>query len=124
MPLHWTICKAERLVIAVARGDVSSRELFEYMTELQEASAFAYSKIFDASAASDSIGDDTLRSLAGMVQQHAALRPVGPIAVVVANDEIQAKAEVYASVAVGRPIRIFRDQEEARRWIKSFGSTH
>ena len=55
------------------------------------------------------------------MRDHAARETLGPFAVVADNEAAYASAMVYVDAAQGidRPIRIFREQHDARRWLDS-----
>src|SRR5690348_2574790 len=87
MPLRWTISEERRLVVATAEGEVTSRDLTDYMAALQDARAFPYAKLFDVTRLANAIEDRTLRGLGDMVHRHGAMDRLGPIAIVVSTEE-------------------------------------
>jgi hypothetical protein len=67
------------------------------------------------------IADGMLKGFAATVRRHATAGPIGPIAIVAASDDAFHQAQVFAEAAtVERPIKIFREQHEARRWLNAF----
>jgi hypothetical protein len=52
---------------------------------------------------------------------NSAIACCGPIAIVATTDDAYFQAAAYADLArVDRPLRIFRELHEARRWLDSF----
>jgi hypothetical protein len=78
----------------------------------------AYRKIFEIGAASMAVTEDSLKSLGQRVVLYAQHGQVGPVAIVAGSDESFAQAQVFAQAATaGRPLQIFREIHEARRWL-------
>jgi hypothetical protein len=120
MPLSWTISHPQRLVIAVARDEVALHEFGAYIEAVQPVGS--YRKLFVVSGMSTVFDTALMQSVGRAVRDHAAREPIGPIAIVADNAAAQASAMVYADSVSGleRPIRIFREQHEARRWLDTF----
>jgi len=119
MPLSWTISHPQRLVIAVARGEVAPHEFGAYIEAMQPVGR--YRKMFVVSGMSTVFDTALMQSVGRAVRDHAAREAIGPIAIVADNETAYASAMVYADTVRGleRPIRIFREQHEARRWLDS-----
>jgi len=121
MPLHWTLSHPQRLVIAIAKGEVQPQEVEKYLTDMFAQGGAPYRKMFDVSQTQSAFDDSVLKGFAETVRRHAAAGPIGPIAIVAANDKSFRQAAVFAEAAtVDRPIKIFREQHEARRWLNAF----
>lgn len=62
-----------------------------------------------------------MRSVGNAARDQAQRERLGPIAIVADNGAAYASAMVYVDAARGidRPIRIFREQHEARPWLDS-----
>jgi 16S rRNA C1402 (ribose-2'-O) methylase RsmI len=120
MPLSWTISHPQRLVIAVARDAVAPHEFGTYLEAMQPIGG--YRKMFVVSGISTVFDTALMQSVGRAVRDHAAREALGPIAIVVDNAAAHASAMVYADAVQGlqRPIRIFREQHEARRWLDGF----
>ena len=120
MPLSWTISHPQRLVIALARGDVAPHEFGAYIEAMQPVGG--YRKLFVVSGLSTVFDTALMRSVGNAARDQAQREKIGPIAIVAENEAAYASALVYAEAAQGidRPIRIFREQHEARRWLDSF----
>ena len=120
MPLSWTISHPQRLVIAVARDEVAPHEFGAYLEAMQPVGGYA--KMFVVSGMSPVFDTALMQSVGRAVRDHAVREPLGPIAIVADNEAAYASAMVYADTVRGlqRPIRIFREQHEARHWLDSF----
>ena len=120
MPLHWTVSHPHRLVIAIAKGEVRAEEVEKYLEDMFAQGA-PYRKMFDVSQTETAFDETVLKGFAEWVRRHAVHGPLGPIAIVAASDESLRQAGVFAEAAtVDRPIKIFREQHEARRWLNAF----
>jgi hypothetical protein len=120
MPLSWTISHPQRLVIALARGDVAPHEFGAYLEAMQPVGG--YRRMFVVSGMSTVFDQALMKSLGRAARDHAEREKIGPIAIVADNEAAYASALLYAEAAQGidRPIRIFREQHEARHWLDSF----
>ena len=120
MPLSWTISHPQRLVIALARGDVAPHEFGDYLEAMQPVGG--YRRVFVVRGMSTGCDPALMQSVGRAARDHAEREKIGPIAIVADNEAAYASALVYAEAAQGidRPIRIFREQHEARRWLDSF----
>ncbi|SKA30924.1 hypothetical protein SAMN02745126_05051 [Enhydrobacter aerosaccus] len=121
MPLHSTFSHPLRLVITVAKGDVLPREMLDYLGRLDASGARPYRKIFDVTALEMPITSEAIRNLASIVRAREAEGPVGPVAIVVGTDSAYRKAQLFVREAtMKRPIKVFREQHQARKWLDSF----
>jgi len=121
MPLHWSVSHPHRLVIAIAKGEVQAKEVERYLEDIFAQGGGPYRKMFDVSQTETAFDESVLKGFAEWVRRHALHGPLGPIAIVAASDETFRQAGVFAEAAtVDRPIKIFREQHEARRWLNAF----
>lgn len=118
MPINLTISHADKLVVAVADGEIDRAEIDEYLTALIAAGAMSYRKLFDISFAPLSLGVAELRALG---KRSADAGPTGPLAIVVGSNLAREMAAIFESqAAADRPLRIFDDLPTAREWLDSF----
>jgi hypothetical protein len=118
MPVHWTISHPTRLVIAVAKDEVTVGDIERYFAGVTDEGAMAYRKIFEIGAAPMVVSDEELKRLGQRVMLYAQHGQVGPVALVAGSDESHAQAQVFAAAATaGRPLQIFREIHAARRWL-------
>lgn len=120
MPLHWTIDSKERLVVAVAEGEVTRDEVQAYLDAVTGAKALAYRKLFDASRGETTMGPEEMMALGVMFRSFHARGEVGPLAIVVPDGKVELVSRVLGILAAAeRPMRVFRESEPARRWIEN-----
>jgi len=121
MPLHHTISHSKRLVVALAKGACSRADIERYFTEVSSEGGGPYGKIFDVTQAEFTLSREDVQVLAGRIGEIARLGlPMGPVAIVASNDESRALARLFARNAPAeRPISIFSEHHEARKWIES-----
>lgn len=109
MPLSWTISHPQRLLIAVAKGEVAPHEFGAYLAAVERESAAAYRKMFEVTGLTGGLDATRLQSVGRAVEEHARRSAIGPIAIVATTDEAFVAAMVYAeAAAVDRPLQIPR----------------
>ena len=70
-----------------------------------------------------SFSEDSVVALANLVRQREQESEVGPIAVIAQDDATFDQACQFARVAeLVRPIRVFREWHEGRRWIDAISA--
>ena len=122
MPVHWTISHANRLVLAVAKGDVDAADIEAYFREVNNEGGMSYAKIFDMTSAPSIISDENIQTLGGLIQSYAMVGKIGPVAIVARSDESFRQAQVFATAAqADRLLQIFREQHEASKWLNELG---
>ena len=120
MPLQWTISHPLRLVVAVAKGDVRPQDIIGFLTSIDAAQARTYGKIFGVADLLTIFTEEDVRNLASLVRTREEESEVGPIAIVASDRRSLRQAQLFAEVArIVRPIRVFREWHEARRWVES-----
>jgi hypothetical protein len=118
MPVHWTISHPQRLVVAVAKEQVTVSDIEQYFAGVTAAGAMAYAKIFEITHTPMSLSEENLKALGQRVMLYAQHGQVGPLAIVAATDESYAQARTFASAAIARrPLQIFREMHAARQWL-------
>ncbi|MCX7361323.1 MAG: hypothetical protein NTV97_05560 [Alphaproteobacteria bacterium] len=118
MPVHWTISHPSRLVVAVAKDEVTVADIEQYFAGVTDGGAMSYRKIFEITHTPDALNEDNLKALGQRVIFYAQHGQVGPVAIVAASDESYEQAEIFAAAArVSRPLMIFRELHVARRWL-------
>lgn len=118
MPVHWTVSHPNRLVVAVAKDDVTPADIERYFAGITADGAMAYAKIFEITHTPMALSEANLRALGERVIYYAQHGQMGPVAIVAASDESYAQAEIFAAAAqVRRPLRIFRELHAARAWL-------
>lgn len=118
MPVHWTVSHPQRLVVAVAKDQVTVADIEQYFAGVTAEGGMSYRKIFEITHTPNALSDENLRALGQRVIFYAQHGQVGPVAIVAASDESYAQARVFAEAAkVSRPLQIFRELHAARQWL-------
>src|SRR6266850_2810359 len=118
MPVHWTVSHPQRLVVAVAKDEVTVADIEQYFAGVTADGAMAYRKIFEITHTPNALSDENLKALGQRVVFYAQHGQIGPVAIVAASDESYAQARVFAGAAqVRRPLQIFRELHAARQWL-------
>src|SRR5262245_22611148 len=120
MPVHWTVSHPQRLVVAVAKGDVTVSDIEQYFAGVTAEGGMSYRKIFEITHTPHALTQENLRVLGQRVVFYAQHGQIGPVAIVAASDESFTQAQVFAEAAkVSRPLQIFREMHIARQWLDS-----
>jgi len=119
MPVHWTVSHPQRLVVAVAKDQVTVADIEQYFAGVTADGAMAYRKIFEITHTPMALSEENLKALGQRVVFYAQHGQIGPVAIVAASDESFAQAQTFASSSspVRRPLAIFRELHAARQWL-------
>jgi hypothetical protein len=118
MPVHWTVSHPNRLVVAIAKDDVTPADIERYFAGITADGAMAYAKIFEITHTPAVLSEENLKALGERVIYYAKHGQIGPVAIVAASDESFSRAKVFAAAAkVPRPLAIFRELHAAREWL-------
>jgi len=118
MPLQWTIDPKQRLVTAVADGDVTRADFDAFLDAVKAANAYPYRKLFDGLRGETRMGPDELLALGARMRASHETGPIGPLAAVIPDEKADLVARVLGILATAkRPMRVFRQIAPARRWI-------
>lgn len=118
MPIQLEIFHPDRIVIAVARGNVTLQDYGELLSEIVKAGVIHYRKIIDSTGAdSDALTIDVLIK-SDELTRNLKDRPRGPLALVVdrARGDM---ARAFQERSTDRPIGVFGSIDEARAWLRS-----
>jgi hypothetical protein len=120
MSIEWTINHSKRLVVAVCNGEVSRREIEEYLDKVVISDALPYAKIFDTTEATMALDDEDMMALGARIRAYDGLSSMGPLALVASSPESHDRARQFATLgAANRPIRIFSTVGPAQRWLEA-----
>jgi biotin carboxylase len=123
MPLKWRISDPRRLVLAWAEGELARGDLLAFVAAIDRQDARSYPKILDVSRVTTVFPTDRLEALAHIARVREATSAVGAIAIVAGAGVARPQAELFAeSGQFVRPIRVFGEHHEARRWIRDLTS--
>jgi hypothetical protein len=118
MPIVWGVDHGARMVVATAEGVLRKSDFEDYLDGLSGAAVFCLRKMFDMGQASLDLSEADMMTIGALIRDHVGAGPAGPVAVVAAADEPYGQAKRLASlVAVGRPLKVFREASAAREWL-------
>jgi hypothetical protein len=118
MPLYWTIDSRERLMTAVADGDVRKDDALAYLNAMMGARACAYRRLFDGTHGEPLMSAEDIMELAVEVRRAQALVAPGPLAIVMPRERFEQFARLLGVLAVPRrPLQFFIDPKAGRAWL-------
>ena len=118
MPLHMDIVPIQRLVVIVARGEVTADDLANNVKELIAANVAHYAKIIDVSTSRWVLTAEQIDAIAETLRGDPNSDVRGPVAFIV-RPEDEGFAQVFSKVTEGdRPVRLFHSLHQARRWLE------
>src|SRR4051812_17774142 len=117
MPVFWTIDSKQQLVVVTAEGDVTRADAEEYLDVVEGGGALAYRKLYDGRGGTVVMSRDEMMAIAARFRSYHH-RPVGALAIVLPHDKAEPVARVLGVLAsADRPMRLFINLAQARRWI-------
>ena len=117
MPVYWTIDSKQKLVVVTAEGDVSHADAEDYLDVIEGGGALAYRKLYDGRDGNVVMSHDEMMAIAARFRGYHH-RPVGALAIVLPHDKAEPVARVLGVLAAAdRPMRLFINLAQARRWI-------
>ena len=118
MPLHMDIVPIQRLVVIVARGEVTADDLANNVKELIAAKVAHYAKIIDVSASHWVLTKEQIDAIAKTLRGDPNSDMRGPVAFIV-RPEDEGFAHAFAGITEGdRPVKLFHSLHQARRWLE------
>jgi hypothetical protein len=118
MALHVDISPLHRLVVIVARGQITAEEIAGAKRQIVEAEVRAYAKIIDVSQGRSDLTREQVQKVADMARGSPAEATRGPVAFVIDPHRIDF-AHIFADITKGeRPIQLFHSLHEARAWLE------
>jgi len=120
--MSWCISHPSRLVIAVAKGELAPLEMMEFVTSIDSANARPYRKMVDVTGVTALFSAEKIHRFAGLIRRREDESEVGPIGVVAGSPNVHRQAVLFAKQAQRyRPIRVFHEQHDARKWLDAIG---
>jgi hypothetical protein len=117
MPVYWTIDSKQQLVVVTAEGDVTRADAEEYLDVIEGGGALGYRKLYDGRDGNVVMNHDEMMAIAARFRSYHH-RPVGALAIVLPHDKAEPVARVLGVLASAeRPMRLFINLGQARRWI-------
>jgi len=118
MPLKWTIDHAQRMVRIAAQGEVTLKQVEEYLDAIVVADAMSYGKLFDCTQMVTHATDDEMMELGARMRAYDGVMKSGPLCLVVATPEMLNYTRRYINLAqVDRPTQICKTVAEAEAWL-------
>lgn len=117
MPLGWTRSDGFGILTVVGQGDVSRRDIEDYLNATVREGTKAHAKLVDVTAANLNLDRDDLESVARTLLEYGVGGGAGPVALVV-QGALNIDMAVLLKQRVGpRPFRIFTNPLDARGWL-------
>ena len=117
MPIHLEISRLHRLLVIVARGQVTSDEVRDLVRQMVDNDVRHFGKIIDVSGSNIEMSREQVEAMAVMLRAEKGAATRGPIAFVI-HPERQGFADLFADATrTDRPVRLFRSLHDARRWL-------
>lgn len=124
MPIHLEIYHPDRIVVGVARGEITLAEFGGFVRDLAQAGVIHYRKIIDVTAAkSSTVGKDELLAADAQLRELNRKGPRGPLALVTDGNRGELAQVFKALAADDRPVEVFRSIHAARKWLAQFPVT-
>jgi len=121
MPIHLEIFHPDRIVVGVARGEITLAEFGGFVRDLAQAGVMHYRKIIDVTAAKSSTVDkEALLAADAQLRELNRKGPRGPLALVADPNRGELAQTFKALAAEDRPVEVFRSLHEARKWLAKF----
>jgi hypothetical protein len=118
VPVTWSINHTDRIVLGAAEGNVSLKDLEEYLSAIAAAGGLPYRKLFDTTyVAPGSLRLSELRAFSSRILGLAKEGTIGPIAIVVGSALEHEMAELFSQADAGRAIAIFSEVSKAQQWL-------
>ncbi len=118
MPIYLEISRLNRLLVIVARGQVTPDDVRDLVQQMVDNDVRHFSKIIDVSGSSIDMGREQVEAMAMALRAEKGAAARGPIAFVIHPDR-EGFADLFADVTkADRPVRLFRSLHDARRWLR------
>ncbi len=118
MPVHWKIDSRKRLLTVVAEGEVTRADADAFLDVLESGGLVSYRKLFDGMAGESAMTPEDLMAIGVRIRTGHQGGSVGALAVALTSEKAQLVSRVLGIMASAkRPMRLFDNVEDARRWI-------
>lgn len=119
MPVIIEVFHPDRLLVGVARGNITAAEYAKFLADVIQGGLLHYRKIIDVTGAdSSTIGTEELLAFDERFKQYSRDRR-GPLAIVADPQRGEMAAAFKATTSADRPVEVFRSIREARQWLLS-----
>jgi hypothetical protein len=118
MPIQLETFPPDRIVIGIARGNVTLEQYQQFLAEIVQKNLLHYRKIIDVtSASSTTMNIDHLMALEKRLSEFDDKRSRGPLAIVVEPGRLDRAKMFTAMTSKARPVEAFTSLREARQWL-------
>ena len=117
MPITLNTSPMDRLLIAVASGEFTLRDLAAFFGEIIEAGILDYRKIIDVAAATPVLSENDMKIFSDLVRTIGAKGHRGAMAIVAGTSTAPFAERVRMLGDRDRPIQVFRSIHAARAWL-------
>ena len=118
MPLHMDISPLHRLVVVVARGQVTAVDIAAVKQQIADANARSFAKIIDVSQGRSELTLEQVQQVADLLNGAPGEASRGPVAFVIDPERVDFPTK-FADLTQGeRPIQLFHSLHEARVWLE------
>jgi hypothetical protein len=122
VPLEIKVDHERRLVEVQAIGEITPRELLDYLHRIVVEEAIPYQKLFDASRSTFNFTDEEVMEAAAWLSAYRAANR-GAVALIARSDETVAMMRRYMNLAGDSPpARLFSSVARARRWLDTMAA--
>ena len=118
MPIHLEISDLDRLVIAVALGEITPDDITEVAREFVKTGRQHYGKIIDTTAGSAIMDESRLAAIAAFMRADPRAGARGPLAFVVDPKRGEIAQKFAEMTADERPVKVFHSLRAARAWVR------
>lgn len=120
MPILSKVDHEKREIWSLAVGPINRSDAEAHLLRMKEWDSLGYREFFDARGTGPDLDTQDLRSIVEMLRELSAGKSLGRTAVLVSNDVGFQAASKFAELSEGLlPVRVFRDEEEARAWLNA-----
>lgn len=118
MPIYYKIDETRQRIYSRCEGIVTYDDLRNHIEAESGLPTASFSEIFDCSDSTTNITSDEIRLLASQRKEVANRQKPAPVAVVAKNDKFFGMLRMYDILTQQiRPIRVFRNNQEAEKWL-------
>jgi len=118
MPIHLDISDLDRLVIAVALGEVTGDDIADVAREFLKTGRQHYGKIIDTTAGSSPVDENKMAAIAAFMRADPKAGSRGPLAFVVDPKRGEQAMKFAEMTASERPVKVFNNLRAARAWVR------
>jgi hypothetical protein len=119
--ITYSISHEEKLVFIQVQREAVPGDVQNALLAIRAAGALPYRKLIDLTFAPLTLGLPGIRAVRALNEDAGGAgrkAPRGPLAIVVASELAGEMVELFHEpVRLDRPFRVFRDLDEARRWL-------